>query len=161
MNIWEQQQDESAAQYKAFQAYLRERSIEAAYREYSKNAKPKKAEKSPAKRKKQASGKASGSFKMWSKAFRWEERAKGYDAHITNETIRTTVDVNKEAYKQRMTAYTSVASKGIKKIFDLLDNATKLSEVMPVVEYFDRMTLAAMEREQLAELQAMTFQKSA
>jgi hypothetical protein len=156
MNIWEQQSDETAAQYKAFRAYLDKRSIDAAYREYAKDGKPQKAAKSP---KKKSSGKASGSFKMWAKAFRWEERSKAYDAHISNETIRNTVDVNKEAYKKRVKIYENIASRAINKTADLIDSATKLSEILPVVEYFDRMQLAAMEREQLTELQSMVTQQ--
>jgi hypothetical protein len=152
-NIWQQQSDETAAQYKAFQAYLEKRSIEAAYRLYVGEQKRKKAEKSGKKIK------ASSAFNIWAKAFRWEERSKAYDAHISNETIRNTVDVNKEAYKKRVKIYENIASRAINKTADLIDSATKLSEILPVVEYFDRMQLAAMEREQLAELQSMAMQQ--
>jgi hypothetical protein len=153
MNIWQQQSDETAAQYKAFQAYLEKRSIEAAYRLYVGEQKRKKAEKSGKKIK------ASSAFNIWAKAFRWEERSKAYDAHISNETIRNTVDVNKEAYKKRVKIYENIASRAINKTADLIDSATKLSEILPVVEYFDRMQLAAMEREQLVELQSMAMQQ--
>ncbi len=148
MNIWQQQPDESATQYKAFQAYLEKRSIEAAYRLYVGEQKRKKAEKSGKKIK------ASSAFNLWAKAYRWEERSKAYDAYLSNETIRNTVDVNKEAYKKRMKVYENIASRAINKTAELIDSATKLTEILPVVEYFDRMHVAAMELEGLSELEA-------
>lgn len=86
MNAWEQQPTETTQQYRAFLCYVHapKRSIDAAFREYSKTDKRQKATKSDKKKR------PSASFRNWSDVFQWEQRAKAWDADMQRRQTQIT-----------------------------------------------------------------------
>lgn len=149
MNAWEQQPNEDAKQFKAFQCYLKERSIDAAYKEYSKDGRTKKARKSP-------KG-ASGAFKQWFKMFAWEERAKAYNAYLQEQMIQGTVTVRRDEFVKRSEIYRANADKLHKAVIDKLEGSDKLSQVklgelIDAVKFYEAEHLSELERVNLVEL---------
>lgn len=151
MNVWEKQNGESAAQYKAFLCYLKERNVEAAWREYTKDKKPKKAAKSISM--------ASGAFKDWSKFFNWKERAESYDWHINQTAVKATIKTRRDEYAKRTELYRGMAEKAHsaverKLMGDELLEGVKLGELIEMARYYDVEHLAELERTNLLELRA-------
>jgi acyl-CoA reductase-like NAD-dependent aldehyde dehydrogenase len=156
MNAWDRQPNESAAQYRAFLSYLKERSVEAAYREYMKGKKPKKADK--------GTGKASGAFKDWYRFFNWKKRAEEYDWHINQSAIQATVKARRNEYVKRTELYREMAEQAHeavrrKLMGDKLLEGVKLGELIEMARYYDVEHLAEIERTNLLELRATMEQR--
>lgn len=170
--IWEQLADETPAQYRAFQCYMQERSISAAYRLYAATKKRRKAQKSVGNSEKSAGnapksvGNASKSvakaqvrvpqsFRVWSRAFRWQERVAAYDAHVHRSVEEMRIAAQADFYRGRFESYRNTATAAIERIQSMINETTRVLDLLELVKHFDQEAVAALERKQLAELQKL------
>lgn len=149
--IWEQLADETPAQYCAFQCYMQERSISAAYRLYAATKKRRKAQKSVAK----AQVRVPQSFRMWSRAFRWQERVAAYDAHVHRSVEEMRIAAQVDFYRGRFESYRNTATAAIERIQSMINETTRVLDLLELVKHFDQEAVAALERKQLADLQKL------
>lgn len=131
--VWERRHDESAAQFAGFRCFLNlrgKRTIEAAWREYSRAKTGGNG---------QSKTKSSGQFRLWAKAFAWQERADAHDETRRRLEAEAQRQTRMALHRQRAAQYRAIADKAMRAIEAKIEacDGVKLLELLETVRYFD------------------------